>query len=508
MSWSIPIVASVVLTCSATALAAEGELVARPLSQTEANYGHLEYVPPGYASSGHKHPVLLFLHGAGEQGDGETNLTGPMTAHGPGKLIAQGNTYFAEHEMLVFIPQSPQWWDPDGIHQFLGYIAANFRVDPRQVYITGLSMGGGGTWSYVGGHPGRATAAVPICGAAGPGDGGPFVGTPVWAFHAWDDPTVTRTNSIGWVDAIADAIAATDVASVLGGYPNAGGDPEQAAATDMTAVFDGSQFAWSDGVDTTGTAELRLTLYPSGGHDSWTRTYDMPAVWDWFVAHRKPSALDDDTYIVDNLDAGASFTGAWSRAETVPGFYWWDQHEAAIAADTVATFSAELPPARYEVFVSWTAAPDRTTAAVLSVAGALEAPAPVTVDMTQGGGFTSIGTYAFEGGTGSVEIRPGDGASGTLVADAVGFVDRGPIDGGDSSGGVVDDSGGIADTGVDASGGLDTSAGAPGSDGGDEGASEGAIDEDGGGAGCGCRSHDARGSLLLAALVLLRRRRR
>jgi len=126
------------IACIAAALvpsvlrAAEGELVARPLGSTDAPYGHLEYVPPGYAEDGVKHPVVLFLHGVGESGDGVTNLEGPMKAHGPGKLIDQGSTYFAEQGALVFMPQTPVWWDANTIHAFLGYIAANFRVDPRR----------------------------------------------------------------------------------------------------------------------------------------------------------------------------------------------------------------------------------------------------------------------------------------------------------------------------------------------------------------------------------------
>ena len=101
------------IACIAAALApsvvraAEGELVARPLGSTDAPYGHLEYVPPGYAEDGVKHPVVLFLHGVGESGDGVTNLEGPMKAHGPGKLIDQGSTYFAEQRIVTWKDGAP-----------------------------------------------------------------------------------------------------------------------------------------------------------------------------------------------------------------------------------------------------------------------------------------------------------------------------------------------------------------------------------------------------------------
>ena len=494
--------------------AAEDELVVRPLSMTDANYGHLEYVPPGYATSGHKHPVMVFLHGAGESGDGETNLFGPMTVHGPGKLVEQGNTFFADQDMLLFIPQSPGWWDANEVHAFLGYIAANFRVDPRRVYLTGLSMGGGGTWSYVESHPGRVSSAVPICGAAGPGNGVSFVDTPVWAFHSWGDPTVTRTNSIGWVDNIADAILGADVPDVLTTYPHENGDTNLPALMDMTAVYDAGDFSWSDGVNAAGPSTLRLTLYTDNAHDSWTRTYDEPAVLDWLVSHDKPAALDDDTYIVDNLDEGATFEGDWTRSQSVEGYYWWDVHEAASSADAVATFTADLPAGVYEVYVSWTADDDRSTAVEVTIAGSDESPEASTLDMTQGGGFTSLGELTFSGGTGSVSLRGTDGVDGLVIADAVGFVPIAPDPGGDtggdtsSGGGNVDGSGGDVTGASDAGDGPDD-VGGEGSSGSGTGSAGGATDGEGGGCDCRTTSNAPRwgvGALLVLALFGGRRR--
>lgn len=477
------------LAMPATARAAEDELVERPLGSTDAPYGHLEYVPPGYEAGTDKHPIILFLHGAGESGDGVTNLFGAMTAHGPAKLINQGDTYFADSGFLVFAPQSPGGWDQNQVHNLLGYIAANFRVDPRRVYITGLSMGGGGTWNYAAARPGRASAVLPICGAAGPGNGMPFVGVPVWAFHSWGDGTVLRTDSIGWVDNIADATAGVDVPTVLTGYPHMNGDTNLAAATDMTAAFDGAAFAWSEGIEPPADSLLRLTLYNDNSHDSWTRTYDVPANWDWLVGNMKAQALDDDTYIVDNLDAGATLTGEWVRSEALTGFYWWDYHELAAGPDVSAAFTADLPPAIYEVYVSWTAGADRAQVDA-TIDGALEAPAPIAIDMTQGGGFTSLGQLMFDGGSGTVTLRGQDGQTGIVVADAVGFVYRSEIPAGDTSsssgdddsseGGVLDDEGSASLTD---DGGDPTTADVTG--GGSSDTSGAAADDDDAG-GCGC----------------------
>jgi dienelactone hydrolase len=487
------------------ASAGEGELVERPLGSTDAPYGHLEYLPVGYATSGHKHAVLVFLHGIGEIGDGSAVLE-PLTRNGPGKMIADGSTYFADHEMMVFIPQSTEWWNTDHIHELLRYIATNFRVDPRQVYLTGLSMGGGGTWAYLSGHQGRVTSAVPICGAQGPGDGTPFVGLPVWAFHAWSDGTVPSTNSIGWANSIADATAMVDVPDVLTNYPHQNGDPAMPAVDDETAIFDGNEYVWSSGVDTTGTSILRLTLYPDGAHDSWTRTYDRPEVWDWFTGQLKAPALDDDRFIVDNLDAGFATTAdTWERSEATPGFYWWDYHQAPLADGVSASFTTDLPPALYEVYVSWTAGEDRASAIEATIDGATEAPASALLDMTQGGGFTSLGLYTFEAGSGSVTLQGAAGASGVLVADAVGFVHRADLPSGDSSGGESSSSEGGGDTSPSET----TSAADEGPiDPGTSSESTGTPSEQGDDAGCGCTSDPRpQPAWLLALLPLLRRRR-
>ncbi len=497
------------------ARADEGVLVERPLGSTDAPYGHLEYLPEGYATSGVKHPVLVFLHGIGEIGDGAA-VKEPLTRNGPGRMIEQGSTYFAEHEMMVFIPQSTEWWNNDDVHAFLRYIATNFRVDPREVYLTGLSMGGGGTWAYLAGHPGRITAAVPICGAQGPGDGTPFVGLPVWAFHAWGDGTVPSSNSIGWENSIADATAMLDVPDVLTGYPHQNGDPLLPAADDQTAIFDGTQFVWSPGVDTSGTSILRLTLYPDGSHDSWTRTYERTEVWDWFTGQNKAPALDDDRYIVDNLDAGfatsESAPDTWSRSEATPGFYWWDYHQAQLGDGVTASFTAELPPALYEVYVSWTPGADRASAIEATIDGATEAPAPSVLDMTQGGGFVSLGVHTFEEGTGAVTLAGADGATGLLVADAVGFVHRAELPSADTSGGTGDESSsdggeGSAEAGETALPGTDD--GAVDATGGTGSESTGApAEDDDASGGCGCAT-DANGrGWWLGLLVPLARRRR
>src|SRR5688572_30198460 len=109
--------------------------------QIRANY--LLYLPKDYSATSKKSwPLMLFLHGAGERG---TNLT-KVAVHGPPKLVAQGK------RDLPFIIVSPQCssgerWKTELLSALLDDVVAKHRVDKKRIYVTGLSMGGYGTWA-------------------------------------------------------------------------------------------------------------------------------------------------------------------------------------------------------------------------------------------------------------------------------------------------------------------------------------------------------------------------
>ena len=416
---AFPVLALVAV--STTAFADDGALTERQLGTTDAPYGFVEYTPPGYSTGTDDHPIIVFLHGLGEEGNGTTALYDAVTKHGPEKLIKAGSTYFGDHGILVFAPQSPDWWNAGTMHGYLDWIVGHYRVDPRRIYLTGLSMGGGGTWDYAHDHGDKLAAIMPIAGASGPSDGTKLVGLPVWAFHDWDDGTVTRTNSIGWANSIATAIMGSTSPDVLGGYPNTNGDSSLAAPTPMTAHFDGSAWSWVTDVDPPTSTHLNLTLYPDGGHDAWTKTYDDQAVFDWLLAQAKamPPELSTDAIIVDNLDIGASFTGPWSRSQDEAGFYGWDEQRANAGADVAATYTTTLPSAgKYEVKLRYTSGADHASIPVEIVrAGGSDS---VQVDMTEGGGaFVSLGIFDFDGP--ATIVLHGEAVTGTVVADAVAF---------------------------------------------------------------------------------------
>ena len=125
----------------------------------KAKIKYLLYLPAGYESDAKKQwPLILFLHGAGESGD---NLQ-KVKLHGPPKLIENKSREFP---CIVVSPQSSgRGWNADILASLLDDLAANYRVDKSRVYLTGLSMGGYGTWTLAAAQPERFAAIVPICG--------------------------------------------------------------------------------------------------------------------------------------------------------------------------------------------------------------------------------------------------------------------------------------------------------------------------------------------------------
>lgn len=120
---------------------------------------YLLYVPPDYQASGTKPwPLMLFLHGAGERGSDVQKVA----VHGPLKLVRHGTNF----PFIIVAPQCAEnrLWENGPLLQLLDQVERNYRVDRKRVYLTGLSMGGYGTWSLGLQHPERFAALVPICG--------------------------------------------------------------------------------------------------------------------------------------------------------------------------------------------------------------------------------------------------------------------------------------------------------------------------------------------------------
>ncbi len=194
---------------------------------------YLLYLPADYDKADEKWPLILFLHGAGERGD-DLQL---VAKHGPPKIVKQKDMPF-----IVVSPQCPKdsWWPKQNevLINLLDDIVSRYNVDESRIYLTGLSMGGYGSWSLGCDHPKRFAAIAPICGGGEPFFGRKLKNTPVWAFHGAKDNVVPLKKSEDMVKAIE----------------RAGGD-------------------------------VKLTVYPEAGHDSWTKTYNNPELYTWFLSH-------------------------------------------------------------------------------------------------------------------------------------------------------------------------------------------------------------------------------
>jgi predicted peptidase len=208
----------------------------------EADY--LLFLPAGYDAQAEKRwPLVLFLHGSGERG---TNLQ-LVAKHGPPKEVTS-------HPDFPFILVSPQClpgeiWSDDVVMALRDEIIHHYRVDTSRVYLTGLSMGGFGTWNTGLRHPEKFAAIAPICGG---GDvisllvskdekGEALKSLGVWAFHGAKDPVVPVEESQRMIEACKRM----------------------------------------------GMKDLKLTIYPEAQHDAWTETYKNPELYQWLLQHQR-----------------------------------------------------------------------------------------------------------------------------------------------------------------------------------------------------------------------------
>ena len=146
-----------------------------------------------------KVPLVVQLHGAGERGFGEDDLE-KVDIHGFSDYLKN-----AEHNCIVIMPQCPAdtFWAArvESIIKFIEHLIQEFNVDEDRVYLTGLSMGGFGTWYTAMEFPQMFAAIAPVCGGGMPWNAG-MLSMPVWAFHGDKDDLVLPSNSIDMINAL------------------------------------------------------------------------------------------------------------------------------------------------------------------------------------------------------------------------------------------------------------------------------------------------------------------
>ena len=251
-----------------------------PEGTTASPLGYAEYLPPDYADGGES-PLLVFLHGSGESGDGSAEQLGALAWQAIPKYIANDG-WPSERPFVVLAPQHEDTGDPDDYSQcedvefpgscgtqvqhdlgnptpgsvcftpdevadFVSFAVDAYDVDPQRVYLTGISCGAFGAWEYVAEHGDDLVAAVvPIAGNGGPAwnTAGCSLGeVALWAFHGEEDDVI---NPAGSTETIADVQACPS-------------PPRK---------------------------EALITTYADADHDSWTRTYTVGAeadIYTWML---------------------------------------------------------------------------------------------------------------------------------------------------------------------------------------------------------------------------------
>lgn len=215
----------------------------RTLKSTHVESQELRYrllIPEHYESATDtKFPLVLFLHGAGERGEDNSR----QLRHAAGEFAKP--VHRRKYPCFVAAPQCPSghWW-PDSldlVSELLTQLQSDYRIDSRRIYVTGLSMGGFGTFELATRSPELFAAAAPICGGGDPTRARSLATLPLWVFHGDADRIVPVGLSRTMVKSIEDA----------GGMP-------------------------------------KFTEYPGVGHDCWTQTYADPAFHEWLFAQQKP----------------------------------------------------------------------------------------------------------------------------------------------------------------------------------------------------------------------------
>lgn len=196
---------------------------------------YLIYLPGDYYTSDKQFPLVLFLHGAGERGN-DIEL---VKRHGPPKLVEEGK----EFPFILVSPQCPpgtRWnYETLSVIALLDEIESNYRVDKNKIYVTGLSMGGQGTWTLALTQPNRFAAIAPVCGWTNNWEVCKISNIPTWVFHGAKDVVVPVKESEDMVNALKQCSG----------------------------------------------KEIKLTIYPDANHDSWTETYNNEELYKWLLSH-------------------------------------------------------------------------------------------------------------------------------------------------------------------------------------------------------------------------------
>ncbi|HUP46509.1 MAG TPA: prolyl oligopeptidase family serine peptidase [Thermoanaerobaculia bacterium] len=241
----------------ATARPAETGFLNRSVTHDATRQRYVVYVPD--VVDGHRPPVVLFLHGSGERGDDGLR----QIEVGLGRAIRWHRERFP---MIVVFPQAPpdtRWLGDEArfAMQALDRSIAEFGGDPDRVYLTGLSLGGYGTWHLAMQHPDRFAALVPVCGGIVKPESAQNVRQSPLTIGA-DDPYSTAAEKVKHIPI----------------WIFHGADDTLIPPSESRRMHDELRRLGAD---------VRYTEYPGVGHNSWDLAYGDPDLWNWLLRQRR-----------------------------------------------------------------------------------------------------------------------------------------------------------------------------------------------------------------------------
>ncbi len=175
------------------------------------------FTPPT-AEGGGELPLVVFLHGSGERG---TDNRLQVAVHISGLIRATQSEEFAAYLLAPQVPTNGNGWSADGQTdlgiEIIDSLTESLPIDTDRIYVTGLSMGGFGSFTYVAQHPDKFAAAVPMSGGFGPGIADRIKDIPIWSFHGDRDDVVIPQLSREMYDEVTNVGGTTHLTELVGG---------------------------------------------------------------------------------------------------------------------------------------------------------------------------------------------------------------------------------------------------------------------------------------------------
>ena len=180
-------------------------MIRKEYNSDKFEFPFIAYTPENITG---KLPIIIQLHGAGEVGLGNEDLY-KVEIHGFSHLFKEEDS-----QCILVMPQCPpdSFWvaQLQNVHKFIENLKNEFDIDDNRIYLTGLSMGGYGTWYTSLAYPDTFAAIAPVCGGGMVWKAG-VLNMPIWAFHGSEDPVVYPSESLNMINKIRQTRTDDDV---------------------------------------------------------------------------------------------------------------------------------------------------------------------------------------------------------------------------------------------------------------------------------------------------------